>query len=97
MILLYISLFGKLLKDGLNLGDKAHDRHIKISIGLKNSIPASVRFCDKQADSSENVALVQAIHGTKIKKQRYYYLIEVYQKRKHLNLLTKMNNILLHE
>ncbi|WP_341753900.1 transposase [Candidatus Tisiphia endosymbiont of Dioctria rufipes] len=63
-----ISLSGKLLKDGLNLGGKAHDRHIKISIGLKNSIPASVRFCDKQADSSENVALVQAINGTKIEK-----------------------------
>ncbi|WP_341757099.1 MULTISPECIES: hypothetical protein [unclassified Candidatus Tisiphia] len=46
---------------GLNLGGKAHDKHIKINIGLKNLIPASVRFCDKQADSSENVTLVQVI------------------------------------
>ncbi|WP_341754751.1 hypothetical protein [Candidatus Tisiphia endosymbiont of Dioctria rufipes] len=30
-----ISLSGKLLKDGLNLSGKAHDRHIKISIKIQ--------------------------------------------------------------
>jgi len=64
-----IALSGKLLKDGLNLGGKTQDRHIKISVGLKNSIPSSVRFCSQQSESSENIALVQAINATKIEKE----------------------------
>ncbi|MDN3029994.1 MAG: IS4 family transposase [Candidatus Tisiphia sp.] len=64
-----ITLSGKLLKDGLNLGGKTQDRHIKISVGLKNSIPSSVRFCSQQSESSENIALVQAINATKIEKE----------------------------
>lgn len=61
-----ITLSGKLLKDGLNLGGKTSDRHIKISFGLKDSIPSSVRFCIDQSESSEDVALVKAINEAKV-------------------------------
>ncbi|WP_341754624.1 hypothetical protein [Candidatus Tisiphia endosymbiont of Dioctria rufipes] len=33
-----ISLSGKLLKDGLNLGGKAHDRHIRLLSKLDNDV-----------------------------------------------------------
>jgi len=61
-----IKLSGKLLKDGLNLGGKEVNRHIKMSIGLKNSIPSSVRFCSEQKESSEDIALVNAINEAKV-------------------------------
>jgi hypothetical protein len=61
-----ITLSGKLLKDGLNLGGKASDRHIKISFGLKDSIPSSVRFCVGQSECSEDIALVKAINEAKV-------------------------------
>ena len=63
-----ISLSGQLLKDGLNLGGKPDDRHIKLSLGLKNSIPSSVRFCTEASESSEDVALVRAINEAKVEK-----------------------------
>jgi len=63
-----ISLSGQLLKDGLNLGGKPGDRHIKLSLGLKNSIPSSVRFCTEASESSEDVALVRAINEAKVEK-----------------------------
>jgi len=46
-----------LLKGGLNLGGKAKDGHIKLSIGLKNNIPTSVRICKQVTEASENRAL----------------------------------------
>lgn len=64
-----ITISGKLMKDALNLGGGSADRHIKISISLKNSIPASVRFCSTQSESSEDVALVAAINESKIDKE----------------------------
>jgi hypothetical protein len=63
-----ITLSGKLLKDGLNLGGKAGDRHIKLSVSLKNSIPSSVRFCTQASESSEDIALVRAINEAKVEK-----------------------------
>ena len=63
-----ISLSRKLLKDGLNLGGKPGDRHIKLSLGLKNSIPSSVRFCTQASESSEDIALVRAINEAKVEK-----------------------------
>jgi hypothetical protein len=63
------TLSGKLLKDGINVGGKATDRHIKISVGLKNAIPSSVRLCTTQAEVSEDVALVAAINAAKIDKE----------------------------
>jgi hypothetical protein len=63
-----ISLSGKLLKDGLNLGGKPGDRHIKLSFSLKNSIPSSVRFCTEASESSEDIALVRAINEAKVEK-----------------------------
>lgn len=39
-----INLSGYLIKDGLKIGGKANDSQIKVSIGLKNALPSSVRF-----------------------------------------------------
>jgi hypothetical protein len=64
-----ITLSGKLLKDGLNLGGKAQDRHIKLSVSLKNSIPASVRICKDASEASEDVALIRAINQAKVEKE----------------------------
>jgi hypothetical protein len=63
-----ITLSGKLLKDGLNFGGKPGDRHIKLSVSLKNSIPSSVRFCTQASESSEDIALVRAINEAKVEK-----------------------------
>jgi transposase len=64
-----ITLSGKLLKDGLNLGGKAEDRHIKLSIGLKNNIPTSVRICKQVTEASEDIALIKAINQAKVEKE----------------------------
>lgn len=64
-----INISGKLLKDGLNLGGKTDDKQIKLSFGLKHSIPSSVRFCTEQAESSEDIALVRAINEAKLEKE----------------------------
>jgi hypothetical protein len=64
-----ISLSGKLLKGGLNLGGKPGNRQIKLSFGLKNSIPSSVRFCTQASESSEDIALVRAINEAKVEKE----------------------------
>ncbi|OJW70666.1 MAG: hypothetical protein BGO68_06340 [Candidatus Amoebophilus sp. 36-38] len=64
-----ITLSGKLLKDGLNLGGKPQDRLIKISVSLKDNIPASVRICKEAAEASENIALKRAINQAKVAKE----------------------------
>lgn len=63
-----ITLSGKLLKNGLNLGGTSHNRYIKLSVSLKNSIPSSVRFCHNQSEASEDIALAAAINEAKIQK-----------------------------
>jgi len=63
-----ITLSGKLLQDGLNCGGPEIDRHIKMSFGLKNLIPSSIRFCNLQMESNENIALVKAINEARIEK-----------------------------
>jgi hypothetical protein len=79
-----ITLSGKLLKDGLNCGGKLKDRHIKMSFSIKNKIPSNVRFCKTQSESSEDIALVQAINEKNKKKMTYYCLIEAYLMLKHI-------------
>lgn len=64
-----INLSSKLLKDGLKLGGSKSHRQIKMSFGLKNSIPSSIRFCTEQSDANENIALVKAINETKLEKE----------------------------
>jgi transposase len=64
-----MSLSGKLLKDGINAGGKESDRHIKITIGLKRSIPSSIRLCTSQAEVNEDVALAKAINEAKVEKE----------------------------
>ena len=64
-----MTLSGKLLKDGINVGGKITDRHIKITIGLQGSIPSSVRLCEVQSEVSEDVALAKAINEAKIEKE----------------------------
>jgi hypothetical protein len=64
-----ITLFGYLLKDGLNAGGSDTNSHLKVSIGLKNQLPTSLRFCEKQEEVSEDMALVRAINEAKIEKE----------------------------
>jgi len=64
-----MTLSGKLLKDGINVGGKVTDRHIKITVGLQSSIPSSVRLCQGQSEVSEDIALVKAINEAKIEKE----------------------------
>ena len=64
-----LTLSGKLLKDGINAGGKKVDRHIKITVGLRHSIPSSVRFCERQSEVSEDIALAKAINEAKIEKE----------------------------
>jgi hypothetical protein len=56
------------LKSDLNLGE-ANNSFIKMSVGLKNSIPSSVRFCTLRSEISENIALPAAINEAKIAKE----------------------------
>ncbi len=58
-----MTLLGKLLKDGINAGGRKVDRHIKITVGLRHSIPGSIRLCETQSDVSEDIALAKAING----------------------------------
>jgi hypothetical protein len=51
----------ELLSEGLNCGGSEGDRHIKVSVGMRGSIPSSIRFCQGQDDSSEDRALGKAI------------------------------------
>lgn len=64
-----INLSGYLIKDGLKVGGKAHDSQIKVSIGLKDRLPSSIRFCSSQEESSEDIALIKAINEAKIDKE----------------------------
>ncbi len=64
-----VTLSGKLLKDGIHVGGKKTDRHIKITVSLKRSIPSSVRLCETQSEVSEDIALVKAINEAKIEKE----------------------------
>ena len=50
------------------MGGKKADRNIKIIVGLKRSIPSSVRLCETQSEVSEDIALVKAINEAKIEK-----------------------------
>lgn len=64
-----INLSGYMVKDGLKIGGKTNDSQIKVTIGLKNSLPSSIRFCTTQSESSEDIALVNAINEAKIGKE----------------------------
>jgi hypothetical protein len=64
-----LTISGKLLKDGLNRGGPAKDRHIKVSVSLSKSIPSSVRFCKERSETSEEVALLRAINEAKVEQE----------------------------
>ena len=64
-----INLSGYLIRDGLQISSNEQDSQIKVSIGLKNNCPSSIRFCSEQSESSEDIALVsRAINEAKIEK-----------------------------
>lgn len=46
---------------GLDCGAGPKMRHFKITVGQKGLIPASVRFCTKESEIGEDIALKQAI------------------------------------
>jgi hypothetical protein len=60
------SLAGRVVKDGINVGGNNKENQIKLTVGLKNSLPSSVRFCKEQSESSEDIALVRAINESKL-------------------------------
>ena len=62
------SLAGRVIKGGLDVGGVSGKNQIKLTVGLKGSIPRSVRFCSEQTESSEDVALVRAINEVKMEK-----------------------------
>lgn len=64
-----INLSGRIIKDGLRIGGKKNDSQVKLSIGLKCQIPASIRFCNDKSEASEDIALVRAINESKLDKE----------------------------
>lgn len=64
-----ITLSGMIIKDGLNVGGATGDTQIKMSVGLKGSLPSSIRFCTDQSEVSEDIALVKAINEAKLEKE----------------------------
>ncbi|HJD67415.1 MAG TPA: IS4 family transposase [Rickettsia endosymbiont of Bembidion lapponicum] len=64
-----INLSGYLIKDGLKVGGKSNDSQVKVSVGLKNQLPTSIRFCKGQEEGSEDIALVRAINEAKVEKE----------------------------
>jgi hypothetical protein len=64
-----INLSGRIIKDGLRIGGKKNDSQVKLSVGLKCQIPASVRFCNDKSEASEDIALVRAINESKLDKE----------------------------
>ena len=58
-----------MIRGGLKIGGKSNDSQIKVSIGLKNQLPTSIRFCEKQEEASEDIALVKAINEAKVEKE----------------------------
>ncbi len=64
-----INLSGYLIKGGLKIGGKSNDSQVKVSVGLKDQLPTSIRFCKGQEESSEDIALVRAINEAKVEKE----------------------------
>ncbi|MDP3935436.1 MAG: IS4 family transposase [Alphaproteobacteria bacterium] len=64
-----INLSGRLIKDGLKIGGKASDSQIKVSVGLRQQLPTSIRFCTLQEESSEDLALVRAINEARVDRE----------------------------
>lgn len=71
-----ISLSGLLLKDGLKIHNSNENMQIKVSIGLKNQLPTSIRFCAERSEINENVALVRAINDARIEKEKDILLFD---------------------
>ena len=64
-----INLSGRMIKDGLKIGGKMGDSQIKVSVGLKNTIPSSIRFCTTQSEANEDIALLAAIKDAKLEDE----------------------------
>ncbi|MBV8660580.1 MAG: IS4 family transposase [Candidatus Dependentiae bacterium] len=65
-----INLSGRMIKDGIGrIAGKDIDTQIKVSVGLRNQLPASIRFCLDKSESNENVALIKAINEGKVEKE----------------------------
>jgi hypothetical protein len=64
-----INLSGRMIKDGLKIGGKMGDSQIKVSVGLKNTIPSSIRFCNTQSEANEDIALLAAIKDAKLEDE----------------------------
>lgn len=64
-----ITLCNKIIHGSVNVGGPNKDGYIKVTVGLKNEIPASLRFCTNKSESSEGIALVKAINEAKVTKE----------------------------
>jgi len=64
-----INLSGRMIKDGLKIGGKMGDSQIKISVGLKNTVPSSIRLCSTQSEANEDIALLAAIKDAKLEDE----------------------------
>lgn len=63
-----INLSGRVINGGLKIGGKPNDWQIKMTFGLRNALPKSIRFCESQSESSEDIALVKAINESIIEQ-----------------------------
>ena len=60
------ALAGKMIKDGINAGGSGGENQVKLTVGLRGSLPTSVRFCVGQSEVSEDIALVKAINQARL-------------------------------
>ena len=65
-----INLSGRMIKDGIGrIAGQDKDTQIKVSVGLRNQLPSSIRFCFNKSESNENIALIKAINEAKVAKE----------------------------
>ena len=86
-----ITLCGLAIKDGLNAGGGAKDTQIKMSVGLRGSLPSSIRFCKDQSEVSEDIALVKAINEAKLEKEDIVLFDRGISKSETFNNFTKQD------
>lgn len=82
-----VSLSTKLLKFGMKRDNE--NRLLKFTVGLKNSLPSDVRFFKEQSEISEEIALREAILGSKHTKDSIVVFDRGLQKRKTFSRFTK--------
>lgn len=77
-----VGLSAKLLETGMNCGGKGDKKQIKFTVGFDGALPVSVKIFNKTRESSEDIALRQAIFDSKKTKDSIVVFDRGLQKRK---------------